>query len=138
MSTAAKTERKTNVTLLLETLERRGDLDADALQDATGIKKPIIVSTLFLAKQRGQVDSRPKTMAVLEGRFDFSLDHEATCKKLSRCGWEVPDIAGKLGFDRGVRRDHVADRISTQGIARHGRAGDGRRHERGTDHDGQG
>jgi hypothetical protein len=90
--------RKTNVITLLEILERDGEKDAEQLEELTGIRKAIIVSTLFLAKKRGQVDSRPKSMAALEGRYEFSLSDEESCKRLSRCGWEVPEIADKLGM----------------------------------------
>ena len=90
--------RKTNVITLLEILERDGEKDAEQLEQMTGIRKAIIVSTLFLAKKRGQIDSRPKSMAALEGRYEFSKCDEVSCKRLSRCGWEVPEIADKLGM----------------------------------------
>lgn len=90
--------RKTNVTRLLEILEREGEKDAEQLEKMTGIRKAIIVSTLFLAKKRGQIDSRPKSWAALEGRYEFSVGDEESCKRLSRCGWEVPEIADKLGL----------------------------------------
>jgi hypothetical protein len=90
--------RKTNVITLLEILERDGEKDAEQLEQITGIRKAIIVSTLFLAKKRGQIDSRPKSTAALEGRYEFSVCDEESCKRLSRCGWEVPEIADKLGM----------------------------------------
>jgi hypothetical protein len=90
--------RKTNVITLLEILEREGEKDAEQLEQMTGIRKAIIVSTLFLAKKRGQIDSRPKSMAALEGRYEFSVRDEESYKRLSRCGWEVPEIADKLGM----------------------------------------
>ena len=96
--TTVETPKKTNVTLLLETLESRGELDADQLEAITGIKKAIIVSTLFLANKRGQVKSRAKKLVLLEGKYAFSKEHEEHCKRLSRYGWEVPDIADKLGM----------------------------------------
>lgn len=90
--------RKTNVMVLLEILEREGEKDAAQLEAITGIKKPIIVSTLFLAKKRGQIDSRPKSLVALQGRYAFSKSDEEVCKKLSRCGWDVPEIADRLGM----------------------------------------
>jgi hypothetical protein len=91
-------KKPTNVTVLLQALEGHGDMDADQLEAMTGIKKAIIVSTLFLANKRGQVKSRPKNLVQLEGRFDFSKEDEDSCKRLSRFGWEVPEIADKLGM----------------------------------------
>ena len=96
--TTVESPKKTNVTLLLETLEERGEMDADQLEAVTGIKKAIIVSTLFLANKRGQVKSRAKNLVQLEGKYEFCKEHEDSCKRLSRYGWEVPDIAGKLGM----------------------------------------
>ena len=90
--------RRTNVVTLLEILDIKGEKDADELGLLTGIRKPIIVSTLFLAKKRGQIDSRPKSMLTLEGRYEFSKDDEENCKKLSRWGWDVPEIADRLGM----------------------------------------
>ncbi|MBK6616108.1 KorB domain-containing protein [Ottowia sp.] len=94
----AMNKKPTNVMVLLETLERCGDLDADQLEERTGIKKAIIVSTLFLAKKRQQISSRPKNLVALEGRFEFSTTDEQSCKQLSRCGWEIPEIADRLGM----------------------------------------
>jgi hypothetical protein len=53
-------QQLTNTSRLLQVLEVQGQKDADQLEALTGIRKAIIVSTLYTAMGRGQVKCTPK------------------------------------------------------------------------------
>lgn len=53
-------QQVTNTSRLLRVLETQGEKDADQLEAITGIRKAIIVSTLYTAMGRGQVKCTPK------------------------------------------------------------------------------
>lgn len=59
-SESSRRHQQTNTWRLLNVLERQGEKDADQLEALTGIRKPIIVSTLYTAMGRGQVRCTPK------------------------------------------------------------------------------
>lgn len=59
-SESSRRHQQTNTWRLLNVLESQGEKDADQLEALTGIRKPIIVSTLYTAMGRGQVRCTPK------------------------------------------------------------------------------
>lgn len=95
MSTAGRL-KSTNVMILLSALEKQGEQDAAQLEMLTGIKKAIIVSTLFTAKKHGQINTRPKGAASPQPAFD--AHRAARCVELSKFGWTSAEIADKLAI----------------------------------------
>ena len=59
-------ETKTNIRRLLETLDAQGRLDAQQLEDATGISRSVVIATMYSARDRGMVSFQAKSSATLE------------------------------------------------------------------------
>jgi hypothetical protein len=59
---------KTNIRRLLETLDARGGLDAQQLEEATGISRSVVIATMHSARDRGMVCFQPKSSALAEAQ----------------------------------------------------------------------
>lgn len=66
ISERSERAQRTNVYRLLHILDEEGEKDANELEALTGIRKPIIVSTLYTAMGRGQVRCTPKAERMKE------------------------------------------------------------------------
>jgi hypothetical protein len=93
-STVSVRTHKTCLQTLLERLNTGGELDADTLEQETGIDKATIISVLHNARRRGQCESREKPKV---GTPSATVERIEECRHLARVrGLSLGQIAQKL------------------------------------------